>query len=104
MTNKQILEDYKDKILHHGFAVFYCKELAIHIIRRLPVNDEEKQVILSKFEKNRLPSDGYTISVKPTGAVVQFQISIKIDKTLDTVDISADIPFKKGKKTFDDVL
>jgi hypothetical protein len=46
MTNKQILEDYKDGILHPEFAVFYCKELDKHIIRRLPVKDEEKQVVL----------------------------------------------------------
>jgi hypothetical protein len=52
MTNKQILEDYKEGILHPGFAVFYCKELDKHLIRRLPVKDEEKQVVLSEFEKN----------------------------------------------------
>jgi UDP-galactopyranose mutase len=63
MTNKQILEDYKEGILHPGFAVFYCKELDKHIIRRLPVKDEEKQTVLSEFEKNGLPPDGYSISV-----------------------------------------
>jgi hypothetical protein len=47
MTNKQILKDYKDGIIHPGFAVFYCKELDKHLIRRLPVKDEEKQVVLS---------------------------------------------------------
>jgi hypothetical protein len=50
MTNKQILEDYKEGILQPGFAVFYCKELDKHIIRRLPVKDEEKQDVLSEFE------------------------------------------------------
>jgi hypothetical protein len=98
MINKQILEDYKDEILYPGFPVFYCKELDKHIIRKLPVKDEEKQVVLSEFEKNVFPSDGYTISVKPTGAVVKRQISKKIDKTLDTVVVHADIPVKKGKK------
>jgi hypothetical protein len=44
--------------------MFYCKELAKHIIRRLPVKDEEKQVILSEFEKNDLPPEGYGISEK----------------------------------------
>jgi hypothetical protein len=52
MTNKQILEVYKEGILHPGFAVFSCKELDKHLIRRLPVRDEEKQVVLSEFEKN----------------------------------------------------
>jgi UDP-galactopyranose mutase len=71
MTNKQICEDYKAGIQHPGFAVFYCKELDKHVIRRLPVKDEENQVVLSEFEKNGLPPAGYTISVKPTGAVVK---------------------------------
>jgi hypothetical protein len=42
MTNKHIIEDYKEGILNPGFAVFYCKELDKHLIRRLPVKDEEK--------------------------------------------------------------
>jgi hypothetical protein len=71
MIYKQILEDYKDGILYPGFAVFYCKELDKHLIRRLTVKDEEKQVVLSEFENNVLPSEGYSISVKPTGAVVK---------------------------------
>jgi hypothetical protein len=58
MTNKQILEDYKGGIHHPGFAVFYCKELGKHVIRRLPIKDEEKQIVFSKFEKNGLPLDG----------------------------------------------
>jgi hypothetical protein len=103
MTNKQILEDYKEGILHPDFAVFYCKELDKYIIRRLPVKDEEKQVVLSEFEKNGLLPEGYSISVKPTGAIVKRQISKKIDKT-NTVIVRADIPVKKGKKLFDDVL
>jgi hypothetical protein len=104
MINKQILEDYKEGILHPGFAVFYCKELDKHLIRRLPVKDEEKQTVLSEFEKNGLSPEGYSISVKPTGAIVKRQISKKIDKATDTVVIRADIPVKKGKKQFDDVL
>jgi hypothetical protein len=52
MTNKQILEDYKERISYPGFAVFYCKELDKHLVRRLPVKNEEKQVVLSEFEKN----------------------------------------------------
>jgi hypothetical protein len=105
MTNKQILEVYKAGIHHPGFAVFYCKELEKHIIRRLSVKDEEKQVVLSEFEKIGLPPGGYTISVKPTGAFVKRQISKKkeLDKT-DNVVVRADIPVKKGKKAFDDVL
>jgi hypothetical protein len=83
--------------------VFYCKELDKHIIRRLLVNDEEKQVVLSGYEKNGLLPDGSTISSQPTGAVDKRQISKKIDKT-DTVVIRIDIPVKKGQKTFDDVL
>jgi hypothetical protein len=102
MTNKQILEDYKNGIQHPRFAVFYCKELDKHFIRRLPVKDEEKQLVLSEFEKNGFPPDGYSISVKPTGAVVKRQISKKIEK--DTVVVRADIPVKKSKKVFDDVL
>jgi fructose-specific phosphotransferase system component IIB len=54
--------------------------------------------------KNGLPPDGYSISVKSTGAVVNNQISKKIDKSLDTVVVRADIPVKKSKKAFDDVL
>jgi hypothetical protein len=104
MTNKQILEDYKKGILHPVFAVFYCKELYKHIKLRLPVKDEEKQVVLSKIEKNGLPHDGYSISVKPTGAVVKRQISKKIEKTLDTLVARSDILVKKGKKAFEDVL
>jgi hypothetical protein len=80
MTNKQILEDYIEGILHPGFDVFYCKELDKHLIRRLPLKDEEKQVVLSEFEKNGLPPKGYSISIKPTGAVVKRQISKKIEK------------------------
>jgi hypothetical protein len=68
------------------------------------VKDEEKQVILSEFENNGLPPDGYIISVKPTGAIVKRQISKKIDKNLDTVVILADFPVKKSKKAFDDAL
>jgi UDP-galactopyranose mutase len=60
MTNKQIIEDYKEGIHHPGFYVFYCKELDKHIIRRSPIKDEEKQVVLSEFEKKGLPADGYT--------------------------------------------
>jgi hypothetical protein len=41
--------------------------------------------------------------VKPTRAIVKRQISKKIDKTLDTVVVRADIPVKKGKNTFNDV-
>jgi hypothetical protein len=107
MTNKQILEDYKEGILHPGFAVFYCKELDKHLIRIVSVKDEKKQVMLSEFEKNGLPPDDYTISVKPTGPAVKRQISKKTSKKLnktDTVVIRADIPVKKGKKIFDDVL
>jgi hypothetical protein len=69
--------------LHPGFAVFYCKELDKHIIRRLPVKDEEKQVGLSEFEKNCFLPDDYTISVKPTGAIVKRQISKKTEKALE---------------------
>jgi hypothetical protein len=104
MTNKQILEDYKEGIHHQGFAVFYGKEFGKHIIRRLPIKDEEKQSVLSEFEKNGLPPDGYSISVKLTGAVVKSQISKKNEKTLDTIVVRADIPVKKGNKLFDDVL
>jgi hypothetical protein len=106
MTNKQILEDYKNGIQHPGFAVFYCKELDKHIILRLSVKNEEKQVVLLEHEKNILPPDGYSISVKPTGNIVKRQISKKreLDKQLDTVVVRADIPVKKGKKVFDDVL
>jgi hypothetical protein len=103
MTNNQILEDYKEGILHPGFAVFYCKELDKHLLRRLPVKDEEKQTVFSEFEKNGLPPEGYSISVKPTGAILKRQISKKIDKT-DTIVVPVDIPVKKGKKAFDDVL
>jgi hypothetical protein len=60
--------------------------------------------VLSEFEKNGLPSEGYSISIKPTGEVVKRQISKEIEKTIDTVVVRADIPVKKGKKAFDDVL
>jgi hypothetical protein len=60
--------------------------------------------VLSEYEKNGLPPDGYIISVKPTGAVVKRQISKKIDKEKETVVFRVDIPVKKCKKTFDDVL
>jgi hypothetical protein len=63
MTNKHILEDYKEGIHHPGFSVFYCKELDKHTIRRLPVKEEEKQVVLSEFEKKGLPPHGNSISV-----------------------------------------
>jgi UDP-galactopyranose mutase len=94
MTNKQILEDYKNGIQHPGFAIFYCKELDKHVIRRLPVKDDEKKIVLSEFEKNGLPPDGYSISVKPTGAVVKRQISKRMEK--ETVGVRADIPVKNG--------
>jgi hypothetical protein len=42
MTNKQILEDDKEGILHPGFAIFYCKELDKHLILKLPIKDEKK--------------------------------------------------------------
>jgi hypothetical protein len=60
--------------------------------------------VLSEFEKNVLPPDGYSISVISTGAVVKRQISKQIEKALDNVVVRADIPVKKGKKAFDDVL
>ena len=78
MTNKQILEDYKNGIQHPGFAVFYCKELDKHVIRRLPVKDDEKKIVLSEFEKNGLLPDGYSLSFKPTGEVVKRQISKRL--------------------------
>jgi hypothetical protein len=68
------------------------------------LSEVEKQVVLLEFEKNGLPPDGYSISVKPTGAVVKRQISKKNDKALDDVVVRADIPVKKGKNLFDDVL
>jgi hypothetical protein len=105
MTYKQILEDYKDDFLHPGFVVFYCKELYKHIIRRLPVKDEEKKVVLSEFEKNVLPPDGYSISVKPTGAVIKRHISSKTEKALEVHRlVKAYIPVKDNKKSFDDVF
>jgi hypothetical protein len=69
------------------------------------VKDEEKQVILSEFEKNGLPPDGYSISVKPTGAIVKRQISKKTDKALDVpVVFRAYVTVKENKNAFDDVL
>jgi hypothetical protein len=78
MTNKQIIEDYKNGIQHPGFSVFYCKEFDKHIIRRLPVKDEEKQVVLLEFEKNGLPPNGYRISTEHDGAVVKLKFLIKL--------------------------
>jgi hypothetical protein len=60
--------------------------------------------VLSEFEKNGLPPDGYSISLKLKGAVLKRQISKKIDKEKETFVVRADIPVKKGKKTFDDIL
>jgi hypothetical protein len=69
------------------------------------VKDEEKQIVLSEFEKNGLPPDGYSISVKPTRAIIKPQISKKIDKSLDIpVLVSVYVPVKENKKVFDDVL
>jgi hypothetical protein len=58
----------------------------------------KKKFLLSEFEKNGLPPEGYSISGKPTGAVVKRQISKKIEKTMDTVVVHAGIPVKKSKK------
>jgi hypothetical protein len=83
---------------------FIVKNLINISLERLPVKDEEKQVVLSEFEKIGLPPERYSISFKPTGAVVKRQISKKIEKALDNLVVRVDIPVKKGKKAFDDVL
>jgi hypothetical protein len=65
------------------------------------VKNEEKQVALSEFEKNGLPPDGYSISVKTTGAIVKHQMSKKADKALEVL-ILVHITFqlRKIKKHF----
>jgi hypothetical protein len=52
------------------------------LLLEFKVNKKQK-VVLSKNEKNELPPDGYSISVKPTEAVLKGQISFKTEKTLE---------------------
>jgi hypothetical protein len=59
MTNRSIIEDYKSGITHQDFAVFYCQELDKHIVKRQPISDDERKLILSQMEINGLPPERY---------------------------------------------
>jgi hypothetical protein len=54
--------------------------------------------VLLLFEKNYVPHESYTISVRPTEDIGKIQIS-KNDVNKDTI-VHADIPVKKRKKHF----
>jgi hypothetical protein len=58
MANKLIIEDYKKGIEHQDYAVFYCKEFDKHIVKRLPITDEERKIVLSDMEIRETPPEG----------------------------------------------
>jgi hypothetical protein len=58
MANKLIIEDYKNGIDHQAYAVFYCKELDKHIVKRLPITNEERKIILADMEISGTPPEG----------------------------------------------
>jgi hypothetical protein len=82
MTNKQIIEDYKSGIFYRDFVVFYCKKLDEHVIPRLPLNDAEKDTVLSEFQKNNEPPVGYAISIKSNKAVMKRILTKKVSNTI----------------------
>jgi hypothetical protein len=79
--------------------VFYCDESDKHVTRRLSLG--EKEILQSEFKKNNVPPDGYVISIKSSGAVVQRTLTKGDCAT--TINVS-DVPVKKSKKAFDVVL
>jgi hypothetical protein len=91
-NDKQIIEDYKSAIFHPGFAVFYCKELDKHAVRRLPLDSAEKDLVISEFQKNKVPPDGYAISIKSSGTVIKRTLIERVSDTTATSTINVSVP------------
>jgi hypothetical protein len=95
MTKKQIIEDYESGIFHPGFAGFYCKELDKHVVRRLPLKEEEKEIVLSAFKEDNVPPDRYAISNKSSGAVIKRTLTKRVHDARISVH---NIPIKNQRR------
>jgi hypothetical protein len=104
--NRSIIDDYKAGIFHTGFSVFYCTELDKYVVKRQPIEPEERVNVLKHMEENGTPPEDYLVSVKENGATMKRHFSKKkdnkINKAIDVIKVS-DIPVKrKTKKEFKD--
>jgi hypothetical protein len=116
MANKLIIEDYKKGIEHQGYAVFYCKELDKPIVKRLPISDEERKIVLSDMAIIGTLPEGYSVLIKDKGAVIKRHFPKKRDTEtssetvnsgnfVDTIKPpSITVQRKKNKSIFEEVL
>jgi hypothetical protein len=65
------------------------------LVRRLSIEDEDRKFIFSEFRNNRLPPDGYVVTVTLNGATMKRLFSKK-----EKVSVNRAIPMKKIKKEF----
>jgi hypothetical protein len=109
-TNKQIGEDYKNGIAHSEFSVFICKELDKYIVRRIPIDAEEREKVLRDFKEEGLPPEGYTIAIQNSGAIIKRKLEKRDENggnngISDQIIVKAEVTVNKSKKEFkDDVL
>jgi hypothetical protein len=86
MANKLIIEDYKKGIEHQGYAVFYCKELDKHIVKKLPITDEERKIVLSDMEIRGTPPEDYNVLIKEKGAIIKRHFPKKRNTTTSSTN------------------
>jgi hypothetical protein len=117
MANKLIIVDYKKGIEHQGYAIFYNKELDKHIVKRLPISDDERKIILADMEISGTPPEGYSVLIKDKGAVIKRHFPKKRDNSntsetdnsggtfVDKIKPpSITVQRKKNKSKFEEVL
>jgi UDP-galactopyranose mutase len=85
MTNKQIVEAYKNGITHSGFSVFYCKELDKYIVRPMPIDAEEREKVLRDFKEEGVPPEGYTIAIQNSGVIIKKNLKNVMKREVITV-------------------
>lgn len=81
MITIRIIESSKSGNFPQGFAIFYCKELDKIVICILPFDNSEKDIVISEFKKNNVPSDGYAILIKSSGAIIKAMLTQKVPDT-----------------------
>jgi aromatic ring hydroxylase len=104
--NRSIIEDYKSGIFHSGFSVFYGKELDKYVVKRQPIEAEERVKVIKHMEDNGIPPEGYLVSVKENGATIKRYFSkkknTKINQEIDVIKVAEILVKKKTKKEFKD--
>jgi hypothetical protein len=100
MTNKQIVEDYKNGITHSEFSVFYCKELDEYIVRRMVIDAEEIEIVMRDFKEEGVPPEGYTIAVQNSGAIIKRKLEKGTSEKGSSDIVKTEIPIKKARKDF----